>query len=77
MVVGLVALGWLGEWRVAAVIFGGILSGVTLAAIMGMALPNLLRLLQRDPQVAAGPVALALTDMVTLLAYFNLARWLL
>jgi len=33
--------------------------------------------LQRDPQVAAGPVALASADMLTLLVYFNLGYWLL
>jgi magnesium transporter len=37
----------------------------------------LLHLLTHDPRVAAGPVALACADMVTLLIYFNLARWLL
>ena len=30
-----------------------------------------------DPQVAAGPIALALADMATLVIYFNLARQLL
>jgi magnesium transporter len=40
-------------------------------------MPNLLRLFNREPQVAAGPVALAATDMVTLAIYFSLARWLL
>jgi len=39
--------------------------------------PNLLRRFKLDPQVAAGPVVLALTDLITLLCYFNLARWLL
>jgi magnesium transporter len=47
------------------------------AAALGLAMPNLLRLLRRDAQVAAGPIALALSDMLTLLLYFNLARWLL
>ena len=40
-------------------------------------MPYVLHLLQRDPRVAAGPIALATTDMVTLLIYFNLARGLL
>jgi magnesium transporter len=54
-----------------------IAAGVTAAAIVGMALPYLLRLLKRNPQLAAGPIALALADMITLLVYFNLARALL
>lgn len=77
LVVGAVALVWLGEWRVAACLFGGIAGGVTCAAMIGVAIPNILRMMQREPQVAAGPVALASTDMVTLLIYFSLARWLI
>jgi magnesium transporter len=76
--VGLVALVWIaGQPRVALTILGGIAGGVTCAALFGLGLPNLLRMLRRDPQVAAGPIALAATDMVTLLLYFSLARWLL
>jgi len=40
-------------------------------------MPYLFRILKRDPQVAAGPIALAASDMLTLLLYFNFARWLL
>lgn len=75
--VATVALFWIGELRVVACLLGGITLGVTSAAVIGVATPSLLRLLQREPQVAAGPVALATTDMVTLVAYFSLARWLL
>src|SRR5215831_5946695 len=37
-------------------------------------MPYLLRILKRDPQIAAGPIALAASDMLTLLVYFNLAQ---
>jgi magnesium transporter len=76
-VVGLVALAWLGQGSVVAALLGGITGGVVTAAVIGGAMPSLLRLLAREPQVAAGPVALAVTDMVTLLIYLSLARWLL
>ncbi|MHB8901631.1 MAG: magnesium transporter [Thermoguttaceae bacterium] len=75
--VATVALAWLGQIRVALCLLGGIGGGVTCAAAIGMAMPSVLRLLRREPQVAAGPVALALTDMATLTIYFSLARWLL
>jgi magnesium transporter len=75
--VALVALVWLGQPTVALALFGGITGGVICAAVIGVAMPNLLRLLAREPQVAAGPVALAATDMVTLVIYFSLARLLL
>jgi magnesium transporter len=50
---------------------------VAIAAAMGLTLPVLLRLLRLEPRVAAGPIALAAADIVTILVYFNLARWLL
>jgi magnesium transporter len=77
LLVGIVGLIWLGQFRVVLCVLGGIAGGVTGAAVVGIAMPNLLRLLRRDPQVAAGPIALALSDILTLLIYFNLARWLL
>lgn len=76
LLVGLFAGLWLGEPAVVASILGGITAGVTFAAGTGLLLPNLLRIFRFDPRVAAGPIALALADMLTLLAYFNLARWL-
>ena len=72
--VTLVSLLWLGQWQVAVCLFGGITGGVTLAALIGVAMPNLLRWFNREPQVAAGPIALASTDMLTLTIYFLLAR---
>jgi len=74
--VALIALKWKGFSDVAWALFGGIACGVTCAAVLGLALPFLLKLLKRDPSVASGPIALALADMLTLLAYFNLAGWL-
>ncbi len=75
--VALVALAWLGHRTVAVALLGGITGGVACAAVIGAAMPNLLRLFAREPQVAAGPVALAATDMVTLTIYLSLARLLL
>lgn len=75
--VTMVALAWLGQGPVMLALLGGITGGVTAAAVIGLAIPNVLRLLAREPQVAAGPIALAATDMVTLTVYLCLARWLL
>jgi magnesium transporter len=76
-VVAFVAILWLGKALLALAVFGGVMSGVLLAAVFGVAIPKLLRLLRLDPQVASGPIALAAADMATLVLYFNLARWLL
>jgi magnesium transporter len=75
--VAFVALIWIGQRAVAFCVLAGIGGGVLGAAVVGVALPNLLRLARRDPRVAAGPIALATADLITLLVYFNCARWLL
>jgi len=72
-----VALVWLGGGRVVFCALVGITGGVACAAVVGVAMPNVLALLHREPQVAAGPVALALSDMLTLLISFSTTRWLL
>jgi len=72
--VATVSLLWLGQWPVAACLLVGIASSVACASVIGMLMPYLIRLFNREPQVAAGPVALASTDMITLLIYFSMAR---
>ena len=76
-VVALAALVWRGLPGLALALLGGIAGGVTGAAVLGMTLPILLRLLRLDPRVAAGPVALAGADVITILLYLSLAQWLL
>ncbi|MCS7021105.1 MAG: CBS domain-containing protein [Gemmataceae bacterium] len=75
--VALVAWLWKGHLGAGLSLFLGISGSVAAAAILGLSLPLILRLLRYNPQVAAGPIALASADMVTLLFYFNLGRWLL
>lgn len=77
IVVAVVAFLWLRDTMLVACLLGGIVGGVACAALIGVAMPNVLRLFNREPQVAAGPVALAATDMATLMIYFSLARWLM
>ena len=76
-VVALTALAWLGKGRVALCLLGSITGGVAAAAVLGLAMPVILRLMRLEPRIAAGPVALAGADVITILIYFNLARWLL
>jgi magnesium transporter len=76
-VVALIALAWLWNPRVALCLLGGIAGGVTAAALLGLSLPVILRIAGLDPKVAAGPVALAGTDVLTLLLYLGMARCLL
>jgi magnesium transporter len=76
-VLAVVALIWLQQFKVALCLLGGIAGGVAGAAVVGVSIPILLRRLRLEPRVAAGPIALAAADILTLLIYFNLARGLL
>jgi magnesium transporter len=76
LIVAAIAGIWQGLLPLFLIVLGGIAIGVTGAAVCGIAIPFLLKLLKRDPQVAAGPIALTCADMIVLLAYFNLARLL-
>lgn len=76
-VLALTAIIWLGHVRLALCLAGSVTAGISGAAVLGLALPMLLRLFRLEPRVAAGPVALAGADILTILVYFNLARWLL
>lgn len=76
LLVGAIAAIWQSLAVLFLIVLGGIAIGVTSAAVAGMAVPHILRLLKRDPQVAAGPIALTCADVAALLAYFNLARLL-
>lgn len=76
LMVALIAFTWKQMALLSVIVLGGIAIGVAAAAVVGLAVPYVLRLLHRDPQVAAGPLALTIADVLTLLAYFNLARLL-
>ncbi len=75
--VALVELVWLRQPRVALCLLGGITGGVVGAAVLGLVMPVLLRLLRLEPRVAAGPIALAGADLITIVLYLELARRLL
>jgi magnesium transporter len=74
LLVGLIV--WL--WRAAAtpawVIGASIGLIVCAAGFIGLTVPTVLHALRLDPKIAAGPVTLAIADIVTVLVYFNLAR---
>jgi magnesium transporter len=76
-IVAVIALAWLGLAQVAVALLAGIGLGIAGSALFGLGMPYLLRLLQRDPQVAAGPIALVLADMLALTIYFSVANWLM
>ena len=77
LIAGAAVLTWKGDPTAALSLRASIVGGVACAAVLGLVTPYLLWMLRRNPQVAAGPIALASSDAVTLVVYFTLARWLL
>ncbi|RJQ54158.1 MAG: magnesium transporter [Actinobacteria bacterium] len=77
LIVGSLVWLWTGTQRAAAAIGGGILLASLAASIIGLSIPALLHAVRLDPKVAAGPIALALTDVFTILVYLSLASVLL
>jgi magnesium transporter len=77
LVVGLIVLAWRGDPKAAAVVGGGIGMALLGACFFGLTVPTGLHAARLDPKIAAGPITLALTDVLTLVAYFGLASMVL
>jgi magnesium transporter len=61
----------------AAVISTSLALGVVAACLLGISIPTLLHVAKLDLTIAAGPLTLAITDVVTLLLYLGLTGALL
>ena len=72
IVAGIVML-WRNDPIAAMVVGGGIFGSLLGACFFGLSVPSLLHAMKLDPKIAAGPITLALTDVVTLVTYFGLA----
>jgi magnesium transporter len=76
-VVALIVWIWRGAPLAAGVIGASIFLTLGAACFFGLLIPSLLHWLKLDPKIAAGPITLALTDIATLLFYFNLGAAIL
>lgn len=76
-VVGGVSYLWQQQALASLAIGTAILLSILGAAVLGLSVPALLHRTSLDPRIAAGPVALALTDIATLASYLGVATWLL
>jgi magnesium transporter len=77
LLVGLIVLIWRRDPFAALVIGGGIAASLVGACFFGLSVPAGLHALKLDPKIAAGPITLALTDVLTLVVYFGLAALIL
>ncbi|HPI26236.1 MAG TPA: magnesium transporter [Candidatus Cloacimonadota bacterium] len=77
LVVGLTVWLWRGELLPAIVIGSSLLLSLTSACLTGLAIPTLLHALKLDPKIAAGPLALTISDLFTIVIYFGFASLVL
>jgi magnesium transporter len=63
--------------RSAVVIGSSIIAIQFNGCILGLSVPSALHAFKLDPKIAAGPIALAITDICTILVYFGIASKLL
>ena len=68
-VVFLVVLAWRRDLMGALVVSGAITATMVAACLFGVLLPTLVRVFKVDPRIAAGPLVLSTTDVVTLMFY--------
>ena len=69
LAVGLVVLAWRRDAMGALVVGGAIATSMVIACLFGVLLPTLVRVFKVDPRIAAGPLVLSSTDVVTLMFY--------
>jgi magnesium transporter len=74
--VGLIAFIWKRQLMFTIVIMLSIFFAMISACLLGIIIPAVVRTFRADPKIASGPVVLAVSDVVTLAFYFNLANWL-
>jgi len=77
LIVSIVAWLWRGNGAAALVIGGSIAMSIVMACLIGLIVPAALHRLKLDPKIAAGPISLAVADILTLLIYLNLATLVL
>jgi magnesium transporter len=77
IIVGAIAFIWKRQIMPAVVIAASVCFAMISACLLGIIIPAIIRRFRIDPKIASGPIVLAVSDIVTLIFYFNLARWLI
>jgi len=75
--VGLIAWFWRGTALEGFVIGASIFISLCSACFFGLSVPSVLHALKLDPKIAAGPLTLALADLVTVFVYLSMAALIL
>jgi len=77
IIVGLLAFIWKRQWISTVAIALSIFFAMISACLLGIIIPAVVRTFRADPKIASGPIVLAVSDIITIIFYFNLANWLI
>ena len=77
LLIGIIVIIWKQSLLSAVAIGASILLSILSACVIGLSAPTIIHGLRVDPKVAAGPLALAVTDIMTVTIYFSVAAALL
>ena len=72
LLVSIIVWLWRNDVAAAIAIGGSVVLSLVCAATFGLLVPALLHRLRLDPKIAAGPVTLAITDLIALAIYFTI-----
>ncbi len=75
--IGLISYFWGGGWGTVGVIGLTLFLAITLSAMVGTIMPIILKVLEKDPKIAAGPVVLMFVDVIATTLYFSIGAFLL
>lgn len=71
VVVSLASLFWHGNPKIGLLIGGAVFVSVAWTALLAVFVPGLMRRMKANPEIASGPLVLALSDFSTLFVYFG------
>ena len=71
VIVSLASLFWHGNPRIGLLIGGAVFVSVAWTALLAVFIPGLMRRFKVNPEIASGPLVLALSDFSTLFVYFG------
>ena len=73
LVVGAVAWGWFGEWRIGAIIGAATIANLVAACLAGTVIPLTLNRMNIDPAISSGVFVTTVTDVIGFFAFLGLA----
>ena len=75
--IGIFSYLWKRQADVSLVLGGSIALSIVISCLIGVIIPGAIRAFRADPKISSGPIVLAVADVATLLALFNIAVWIL